>query len=179
MALQHDFASATNIEDLKLGQFFLAQLKDIYWAEQRLVKTIPKMAEVVGTQQLKQALNDHLDQTKQHVTRLEQVFDLLGEEKKAEKCKAMAGITEEGEDIIDITDKETATRDAAVIFAAQKVEHYEIATYGGLVELARCLDHNDIAEILENTLREEKDADVLLTQIATTNINSKACTEPA
>jgi ferritin-like metal-binding protein YciE len=165
------------MQDSKLHQFFLQQLQDVYWAEKKLVKTLPKLAEASTSYKLKQAFNDHLDQTKNHVTRLEQVFEMMGEEAKALKCPAMAGIVDEGEDIIDETDKGTAQRDVGLIFAAQKAEHYEIATYGGLVTLARTMGHTDAAELLEQTLTEEKMADQLLTKIAEEDANVKANTE--
>jgi ferritin-like metal-binding protein YciE len=112
-----------------------------------------------------------------HVTRLENVFQLMGEEPKALKCPAMAGIVDEGEDIIDETDKGTAQRDVGLIFAAQKAEHYEIATYGGLVTLARTLGMNEAVDLLEQTLDEEKVTDSLLTKIAEEDANVKASTE--
>jgi ferritin-like metal-binding protein YciE len=175
MPLQNNnYTSTAHIADTKLGEFFTSQLKDIYWAEQHLVKTLPKMQEAATTSQLKQALNNHLIETKEHVTRLEQIFAMIGEDAKATKCKAMSGIIDEGEDIIDDTDDGTSTRDAGIIFAAQKVEHYEIATYGSLIEVAHTLEHDELAAILEQTLSEEKKADEMLTQIARTNVNDNA-----
>src|SRR5438105_6219880 len=168
-------SSAT--QNTKLNEFFLAQLQDLYWAEKKLVKTLPKLADAATSFKLKQAFNDHLEQTITHVSRLENVFDLIGEEPKALKCHAMAGIVDEGEDIIDETDTGTAQRDVGLIFAAQKAEHYEIATYGGLAQLARTMGHKDAAELLEQTLSEEKMADELLTKIAKEDANVKASTE--
>ena len=165
------------IQNSKLNDFFLAQLQDLYWAEKKLVKTLPKLADAATSFKLKQAFNDHLEQTKNHVTRLENVFQLMGEEPKALKCPAMAGIVDEGEDIIDETDKGTAQRDVGLIFAAQKAEHYEIATYGGLATLARTMGMNQIVDLLEQTLDEEKAADTLLTKIAEEDANVKASTE--
>src|SRR5581483_12433926 len=165
------------MQDSKLHQFFIQQLQDVYWAEKKLVKTLPKLAEAATSYKLKQAFNDHLEQTINHVTRLENVFRLLGEEAKALKCPAMAGIVDEGEDIIDETDKGTAQRDVGLIFAAQKAEHYEIATYGGLVTLARTLGHTEASDLLEQTLAEEKVTDNLLTKIAEEDANEKAKTE--
>ena len=158
----------------KLQEFFAAQLQDIYWAEQKLVKTLPKMEDAANSNELKQAFNSHLQETRNHVSRLEKVFDLLGEPAEAKKCHAMAGITDEGEEIIDETEDNTAQRDVGLIFAGQKAEHYEIATYGGLVQLARTLGYADIAEILGVTLAEEKKADGLLTRIAENGINVQA-----
>src|SRR3954470_12265279 len=158
--------SSSVMPDSKLHQFFLQQLQDVYWAEKKLVKTLPKLSDAATSQRLKQAFNDHLEQTINHVTRLENVFRLLGEEPKALKCPAMAGIVDEGADIIDETDDGSAQRDVGLIFAAQKAEHYEIATYGGLVQLAKTLGFTDAANVLAQTLSEEKEADALLTQIA-------------
>ena len=166
---------ATNAaKNSRLQEFFIDQLQDIYWAEQKLVKTLPKMEDAANSNELKQAFNSHLQETRNHVSRLEKVFDLLGEPAEAKKCHAMAGITDEGEEIIDETEDNTAQRDVGLIFAGQKAEHYEIASYGGLVQLARTLGYADIAEILGVTLAEEKKADGLLTRIAENGINVQA-----
>ncbi len=164
-------------ENSKLNQFFLDQLKDIYWAEQKLVKTLPKMEKAATTQQLKNAFANHLEETKEHVNRLEKVFSLVNEDADATKCPAMAGIADEGEEIIDKTDEGTAQRDVGLIFAGQKAEHYEIATYGGLTQLAKTLGLNEAANLLAKTLSEEKEADKLLTRIAEKNVNYKATRE--
>lgn len=162
------------VKNSKLQEFFIDQLQDIYWAEQKLVKTLPKMEEASNSSELKQAFNSHLQETRNHVSRLEKVFDLIGEPAEAKKCHAMAGITDEGEEIIDETEDNTAQRDVGLIFAGQKAEHYEIATYGGLVQLARTLGYIDVAEILGVTLAEEKKTDSLLTRIAENGINVQA-----
>ena len=162
----------------KLKEFFVEQLQDILWAEKKLVKTLPKMKEAATTIRLKESFNDHLKETEKHVERLQEIFELINEEATEKKCKAMAGIVDEGEDIIDETDKGSAQRDVGLIFAAQKVEHYEIATYGGLASLARTLGYSQISEILEKTLLEEKQADEMLTYIAENGINYAASTEP-
>lgn len=164
--------------DSKLQEFFVEQLQDIYWAEKKLVKTLPKLEDAATSQQLKNAFRNHLEQTKEHVTRLENVFNMIGEEADATKCPAMAGIVDEGEDIIDDTDAGTAQRDVGLIFAAQKAEHYEIATYGGLAQLAKTLGYNDASNVLGQTLSEEKETDALLTQIAESNVNYQASREP-
>ena len=162
------------VKNSRLQEFFIDQIQDIYWAEQKLVKTLPKMEDAANSNELKQAFNSHLQETRNHVSRLEKVFDLLGEPAEAKKCHAMAGITDEGEEIIDETEDNTAQRDVGLIFAGQKAEHYEIASYGGLVQLARTLGYADIAEILGVTLAEEKKADGLLTRIAENGINVQA-----
>lgn len=167
------------VEDSMLEDFFIDELKDIYWAEKHLVKTLPKMEKAATSEELKKAFSGHLETTKEHVSRLEQVFEMLGKKAVGKKCEAMAGITKEGEDIIDETEKGTATRDVGLILAGQKVEHYEIATYGGLAQLAKTLSHNDVAKILEKTLAEEKEADELLTSVAESSVNYEAAEEEA
>ena len=164
--------------DSKLREFFIDQLEDLLWAEKKLVKTLPKLQQAATSAELKDAFANHLTQTQNHVTRLEQVFGLIGEDVDTTKCAAMAGIVDEGEDIIDETEEGTAQRDVGLIFAGQKAEHYEIATYGGMVTLAKTLGYNDAADLLGQTLEEEKEADNLLTRIAENNINYQASTEP-
>jgi ferritin-like metal-binding protein YciE len=163
--------------DSRLEKFFHDELKDIYWAEKHLVKTLPKMAKAASSEELKSAFNDHLEVTKGHVTRLEEVFGILGEKPQAKKCEAMEGITKEGESIIEDTEDGTSTRDVGLILAGQKVEHYEIATYGGLAQLAKTLGYNDAADILESTLSEEKEADEGLTELAENTVNEQASQE--
>jgi ferritin-like metal-binding protein YciE len=158
----------------KLQTFFVDQLKDIYWAEQKLVKTLPKLEEAASSAELKQAFNSHLQETKNHVSRLEKVFDMIGEPAEGKKCHAIAGIADEGEEIIDDTEQNTAQRDVGLIFAGQKAEHYEIATYGGLVQLAKTLGYADAAELMGVTLSEEKNADSTLTKIAEGSANVQA-----
>lgn len=160
-----------------LMELFLDSIKDIYWAENHLVKALPKMQEAATSTELAGAIEEHLTQTKGHVARLEQVFELLGEKAQAKKCDAMEGISKEGEGIVESTEAGTATRDVGIILASQKVEHYEIASYGGLVQLAITLGLNDVADLLAETLSEEKEADLILSEIAENNINYKAAEE--
>jgi ferritin-like metal-binding protein YciE len=160
--------------DSQLGNFFLDALKDIYWAEKHLTKALPKMKKAATTEELQNAIANHLTQTEEHVLRLEQVFDKLDEKAVAKKCEAMEGLIKEADSIIEETEKGTMTRDTAIIMAAQKVEHYEIATYGGLVTLANTMGLEDVAHLLEQTLGEEKDADKMLTDIAENDINWNA-----
>jgi len=157
-----------------LEKFFTDQLKDIYYAEQQLLKAIPKMAQASTTEELEDAFNDHLKQTERHVKRLDKVFQLIGKKAEGKKCEAMDGLVKEAETIIGETKEGSATRDAALIIAAQKVEHYEIATYGGLVQLALTMELHRAADILDKTLMEEEDTDALLTEIAENYINVKA-----
>jgi ferritin-like metal-binding protein YciE len=160
-----------------LLELFVDQVKDIYWAEKHLLKALPKMQKAATTEELKTAIENHIGQTEEHVGRLEQVFELLEEKPQAKKCDGMAGLVEEGETVISETDGGTATRDVGIIISAQKVEHYEIAAYGGLATLAKTMNREDIAEILAETLAEEKETDQLLTEIAESNINYAASTE--
>jgi ferritin-like metal-binding protein YciE len=164
-------------ENSKLAELFHDELKDIYWAEKHLVKTLPKMEKAATNDELKSAIREHLEVTKEHVTRLEEIFEILGHRPQAKKCEAMEGLTKEGESIIEDTDQGTSTRDVGLILAAQKVEHYEIATYGGLAQIAKTLGHEDIANILESTLMDEKEADETLTDIAENKINQQADSE--
>ena len=165
--------------DSMLKSFFEDELKDIYWAEKNIVKTLPKMKKAATSTQLQQAFEEHLQQTQTHVERLEQAFEILGKKAQAKKCDAMAGIIEEGKGIIEETEKGTATRDVGLILAAQKVEHYEISTYGGLAQLATTLGLEDVAELLKQTLEEERQTDVLLTEIAESDVNYEAAGEEA
>ena len=159
-----------------LRELFLDELKDIYWAEKALVKALPKMAKKATSSELVAAIDDHLAVTETHVERLEQVFDSLGEKAAAKKCEAMDGLITEAEDLMkEIEDG--VVRDAAIISAAQKVEHYEIASYGTLVAFANTLGESEAAELLEETLDEEKEADQLLTEIAMSSINLDAASE--
>lgn len=161
----------------QLEKLFTDSLKDLYWAEKQLTKALPKMKKKATTNELKSAIEEHLAQTEEHVARLEQVFNMCGKKAQAKKCDAMEGLTKEGDSIIEETEANTMTRDAGIIMAAQKVEHYEIATYGTLVQLAKTLGMNDAAEILHQTLEDEKQADEKLTEIAEWNVNKAATQE--
>lgn len=161
----------------KLHSFFKDELKDIYWAEKHLVKTLPKMQKAATNEELKDAFAEHLEQTKEHVTRLEDIFGLLGEKPQAKKCDAMEGLTKEGEGIIEDTEKGTYTRDVGLILAAQKVEHYEISTYGSLAQLARTLGLEEVAYLLTTTLDEEKETDHNLTELAESKVNEMSLEE--
>jgi len=141
-------------------------IKDLYWAENHLVKALPKMVKSASTPELVDAISNHLEQTRTHVERLEQVFELLGKKPQAKKCDAMEGLTKEGEGVIEDTDQGTPARDLGIIMASQKVEHYEISAYTGLIKLSNKLGLPDIAAILSTTLREEQESDALLSTIA-------------
>ena len=159
-----------------LRQLFEDELKDIYWAEKALTKAIPKMIKKATSDELVSALEDHLEVTQGHVQRCEQAFEILGKPARAKKCEAMDGLTKEAEEIMSST-AEGVVRDAGIISAAQKVEHYEIASYGTLCAFARTLGENEVADLLEQTLNEEKEADATLTQVAESAINSEAANE--
>lgn len=165
--------------DSMLKEFFEDSLKDIYWAEKHIVKTLPKMKKAASSEELKQAFDLHTEQSKEHVARLEQVFGYLEKAPRGKKCEAIEGITKEGESIIEETEDGTSTRDVGLIMAAQKVEHYEIATYGGLAQLAETLGLAECAELLRQTLEEEKETDIQLTDIAENSINYEAAEEMA
>lgn len=157
-----------------LHKFFVSALKDVYYAENAIIEALGKMQEAATTEELKEAFEDHQLLTQKHVSRLEKVFKLINETPEKKECKAIKGIIEEGEEIIKSTEEGSMTRDAALIIAAQKVEHYEIATYGGLAQLAITMGHDKAADLLEKTLQEEEDTDYELTEIAETFINFDA-----
>ena len=149
-----------------LKQVLTDQLKDLLHAENQLVKALPKMAKAAHDEQLKTAFQDHLEQTKGHVERLKQSFQMLDETACAKPCKVMEGLVEEGsETISEGKDLDPVAADLALIAAAQRVEHYEIAAYGTAAEFAEKMDRRDVARLLTETLEEEKEADQLLTQI--------------
>ncbi len=159
-----------------LRELFTDSLKDIYWAENALTKALPKMIKQASSADLVNALTDHLAVTEEQVTRLEQVFGLLNEKVQAKKCDAMEGLIKEGEEIMQST-AEGMVRDAGIIAAGQKVEHYEIATYGTLCAFAKILGENESAELLLLSLNEEKDADDKLSEVAELSINLAAAGE--
>ncbi|HEV2354173.1 MAG TPA: ferritin-like domain-containing protein [Puia sp.] len=166
-------------QNAALRNFFIEQMQLIYWAEQKTVQSLAKLEEGAHSAELKQAFNSHLQETKNHVSRLEKIFQKLGISATAKRCPAMAGIADAAEEIIDETEGGTAVRDVGLIFAGQKNEHYEIAAYGGLVQLARILGYTDAAEVMGVTLAEEKKADSQLTCIAAGGINVHAGEEMA
>jgi len=158
-----------------LQKLLTNELADLYDAENQMIKALPKMIDECSSTELQEALQEHLTVTQKQVTRLDQIFRDLGE-KPSKKCKGMAGIIAEGEELLK-EDFEESTKDAGIIGAAQKVEHYEIASYGTARTLAEFLGHQRAAELLEQTLEEEKEADKRLTQIAESSINSEASEE--
>jgi ferritin-like metal-binding protein YciE len=174
MKVDNALVDKNEMKNSSLHKFFVSSLKDIYFAENAIIEALEKMQEAATTEELKDAFEDHQLQTKKHVSRLEKVFKLIDENPEKKECEAIKGIIKEGEEIIKSTEEGSMTRDAALIIAAQKVEHYEIATYGGLAQLAITMGHDKVADLLEKTLQEEEDTDYNLTEIAETFINFDA-----
>lgn len=171
-------SSASSEEKLssQLMSLFEAQLKDIYWAEKALTKALPKMIKNATSEKLVQALTSHTEETKEQVNRLVEVFESYNKKASAVKCEAMAGLIEEAEEIMSSCEK-GPMRDAGIIAAAQKIEHYEIASYGTLSQFASTLGLKVAVKLLDQTLNEEKAADQKLTQVATSAINLRAANE--
>jgi ferritin-like metal-binding protein YciE len=158
-----------------LRELYTEQLKDLYDAEHQIIKALPKMIEAAQAEELKDALNEHLDVTKEQARRLEQIFKNLGEKAKAEKCKGMQGVIEEGNDLVSGIE-DGNVRDAAIIASAQRVEHYEMAGYGTARTYAELLDEQEARDLLQQTLNEEEEADQVLTNLAG-DINTEAMQE--
>ncbi|WPO81036.1 ferritin-like domain-containing protein [Chryseobacterium sp. JJR-5R] len=157
----------------ELKDLFEDSLKDIYWAEKALVKALPVMMKNATDKKLKSAIENHISETETQIERLKECFKALGEKAQAKKCDAMQGLLDEGKSIMEETEPGTV-RDAGIIAAAQKIEHYEIATYGTLAAFAKVLGEEECLKHLLKTLKEEKKCDELLTKVADTNLNSKA-----
>jgi ferritin-like metal-binding protein YciE len=163
----------TNLKFDSLDDLFHEQLQDLYDAEHRLTEALPKMVEAAHSPELKQAFNQHLMETRGQVGRLEEVFQTLGLEPKRSTCEAMKGLLSEGDEVLSATG-DPDVKDAALIAAAQRVEHYEIAGYGTVRTLAHRLGHHQIAELLQETLDEEGNADKILTEVAESSVNIQA-----
>lgn len=158
-------------------EFFIDQIRDIYWAEQHLHDALLELEQAATSKKLASAFRKHAKETEWQIRSVEKVFDLLGEEPKAKKCEAMDGIIKEAREIIKDTEQDTYTRDAALILAGQKAEHYEIASYGTLCIFADDMGETEIRQELEKILENEKQTDVILTQIAENYINERAVEE--
>jgi ferritin-like metal-binding protein YciE len=156
-----------------LESLLLHEIKDLYHAEKQILKALPKVIKKASSPNLKNAIQEHLSQTEGHVARLEQVFEILGQSPKTVKCEGMEGILDEAETVMK-SDESPETLDAAIIAGAQKVEHYEIASYGSVIEWASVMGRHDIKTLLNQTLEEEKKADQKLTQLAASGINQQA-----
>ncbi len=159
-----------------LQELYIDELRDLYSAENQLLKALPKMAKGASSDELKQAFEDHLEETKVHVERLEEIFEALDESPKGKTCKAMKGLVEEGSEILE-EEGEESVLDAGIIAAAQKVEHYEIASYGTVRTLADLLGEKDAVKLLQKTLDEEGAADEKLTELAEDIVNPEAMAE--
>lgn len=140
----------------EIYELFLHELKDIYWAEKRLVEKLPGLSEKATSEKLKEAIHSHTQETENHVNRLDNIFEILDEKAEGVTCEAMKGLLEESKDVMKKTDAHYLVRDAGIIITCQKVEHYEIASYGSLSHLAKIMDLKDSMKILEETLEEEK-----------------------
>ena len=149
-----------------LNDLFVEQLRDLYDAENQLIKALPKMAEGANSDELRQGFEEHLEQTKGHAQRIEQIFEQLGEKVKGKKCKGMEGLIKEGDETLEEDISDENVQDAAIIAAAQRVEHYEIAGYGTARTFANLLGEDEAASLLEQTLEEEKETDAKLTELA-------------
>ena len=163
-------------KESNLHELLIEELRDIYHAEGQLLKALPKMVKAAQSERLKEAFERHLEETEQHVERIERAFEILGEPAKAKKCQAMEGLLEEGKEVME-EHAESPTLDAALICAAQKVEHYEIASYGTVCTWADLLGLNEVSDLLRETLDEEKTTDETLTEIAESEINVEAVAE--
>lgn len=160
-----------------LLKFFTDGIKDLYWAEKAIEPVLKKNKSLALTDELADALEDHEIQTQKHVLRLEKIFQKLNIKPETKKCEAAAGIIKEADEIIGATPEKSMTRDAVIIIAMQKMAHYEIASYGGLLQIALTFNMNQVADLLEKTLNEEEDADLHLTDIAESYINLEAAEE--
>jgi ferritin-like metal-binding protein YciE len=167
----------TESDSSKLKELFVDGLKDIYWAEKNLAKALTKMAKNTTSEELKAAFEKHTTETEEHAARVEEIFGLIGEKAQAKKCAAMEGLIEEANEILSSTDKGTMVRDCGLIMAAQKVEHYEMASYGTLRNIARTLGHSDVADMLQQTLDQEGETDHKLTELAEAYVNEEASVE--
>ena len=161
---------------MTLHDMMLDEIKDLYHAEKQLTKALPKMAKAATNEDLREAFEMHLEETQEQITRLEEVFEALGEKVKAKPCAGMAGIIEEGKETME-EDADGAVMDAALIAAAQRAEHYEIGAYGTCIEWARLMGHTEVVALLEQTLEEEKATDKKLTMLAESEINQAALAE--
>ena len=172
-------ATAQKSDETMLHELFLDELKDIYWAEKHLTKALPKMRKAATSPELASAFEQHLSETEEQIRRIEEVFEMMDLSPKAKKCEAMDGLVREAQQLMEELPKGSKVRDAGMIIAAQKVEHYEIAAYGSLVQLAKTMGKQDIADVLAQTLAEEKSTDEKLTQLAESGINIAAGNEAA
>ena len=166
-----EFDNVAKERDTPLYKFFTLQLQNIYWVEQYLVNSLPGIQKAATNEDLQKQIQGHILDTEHQVSRLEEIFSIMGIKAEAIKCEAIEHLIKEVQTVIEETEPGSSTRDAAVIMAVQKVEHYEIATYGGLVQFATSMGFEKITNLLDQTLQEEKDADILLSDIADKKVN--------
>lgn len=178
-SMTSNFYSQSEFEEKfkPLYQFFIDGLKDIYWAEKAIEEHLKKVKSLAHTEELMDAIEDHELTTHKHILRLEKIFQKLNMQAQGKKCEAIAGIIKEADDTINKTPEHSMTRDAVIIINAQKIEHYEIASYGGLLQIALTFDMEPIADLLEKNLNEEEETDLLLSDIAESFINLEASEE--
>jgi ferritin-like metal-binding protein YciE len=172
----HETTTNQEIYSSRLMKLFEEELRDIYWAEKTLTKALKKMIDNATSEELKSALESHLEETEVHVTRVEEVFEMIDRKATTQKCQAIAGLVDEAEQLMDDCE-DGAMLDAGIIAAGQKVEHYEIASYGTLVQFAKTLNLNNAADLLSVTLKEEKAANEKLSEIAINEVNTLAAAE--
>jgi len=173
-AAKKSSASGRAAGNTQLEKFFIDSLKDIYWAEKHLTKALPKMQKAATTEELQNAIGEHISQTEEHVARLEHVFEMMGHKAQAKKCEAMEGLIAEGQEILEDTEEDSMVRDAGIIIASQKIEHYEIAAYGSAAALAGQLEFREDQNLLHESLEEEKATDAMLTTLAKGEVNLDA-----
>ena len=171
-------SSKTEAVNSKLQEFFVTGLQEIYWSEVHLVDVLTTMQQAATSQELKDAFDVHARQTREHAEKVEQAFAMLALTAEQKQSIGLQGLFDEGWHVIDETQEGSAQRDVALIIAAQKVEHYEIACYGSLITLAQTLGHMEIAQLLKGTLGEEKETDALLSELAESGVNEEASEEP-
>jgi ferritin-like metal-binding protein YciE len=167
------FLRRTTVKLTTLNDLLIKELRDLYSAEKQIIKALPKMAKAANSEALQEALTEHLEVTKEQAARLEQIFETLSVNSRGPKCASMEGLIKEGDELLE-EDAVPAVLDAALIGAAQRVEHYEMAGYGVARTFARLLGQDQIAELLQKTLDEEGDADAKLTELAESEINVEA-----
>lgn len=172
-------AISIKVKKTLLEEYFVYELRDLLGAEQQMLNALQQWRKEAISQELTSAIQEHILHTEQHINRLQMVFDMMGDQARPKKCEAIDGMVKEAESALRESRGSSATHDVALIMAIQKLEHYEIATYGGLITLARTIGQDDVAAILKYTMAEEKEMDELLSGLAENGINEEASTESA
>ncbi len=169
--------SSKEMKNSQFHELFVHELKDIYWAENHLAKALENISKSATSNKLSEAIKKHKQETDGQIKRLEKVFEIIDVKASAKKCEAMQGLLDEAQEVMKSTNEDTMVRDAGIIIACQKVEHYEIASYGSLIHLAKKMGANDAAKLLQETLDEEKKTDAILTELAVSEVNEMAVEE--